>query len=300
MKMVSRIIGGSVELEMEFADSLPYINADKGQFEQIFINLIVNARDAVNGNGKILVSTKSVDLLESFCVENSWAKPGKYVAISVEDSGPGIPKENRSKIFDPFYTTKEVGKGTGLGLAIVYSVTSKHNGFVRITESRFKGARFDVYFPVSQLTSELSSRTDENLSKEYEGNETVLLAEDSELVRNFAGRMLRKNGYEVIFATDGLEAVEKFIKNKSIIDILVFDIVMPGQTGKAAYEEIKKIAPNIPVIFCSGYHEEILDTKFFSNFNGAFLAKPYRSVDLLSRIRSIMDLESNKVERQDS
>ncbi len=300
LKMVSRIIGGGVELQKELADGLPYVSADKGQLEQIIINLIVNSRDAIEGNGKVIISTQSVEFVESFCIENSWAKPGKYVKISIEDDGPGIEKDKRSKVFDPFFTTKEVGKGTGLGLAIVYSVANKHNGFVHIEESRFGGAQFDVYLPVSQLTSELRARTDEEAIEAFEGTETVLLAEDSELVRNFAGRMLRKSGYEVIFAVDGTEAVEKFVEHQDEIDILVFDIIMPGQTGKVAYEEIKKYAPNIPVVFCSGYHEEILDTKFFSNFNGTFLAKPYRSSDLLGRIRAILDMEKKMDESQNS
>ncbi len=289
VKMLKRLMGDRIELVTSFAEKLPYVVGNAGQLEQVIMNLCVNSRDAIAGDGKIIISTREILFSESFCLENPWARAGHFIMISVADNGPGIPEENKKKIFEPFFTTKGVGKGTGLGLAIVYGVVQKHEGFLNLVSEIGKGSEFQIYLPVSEVTEELKLRTSAEVSISFEGTETVLLAEDAELVRNFAGRMLRKAGYKVIFACDGQEAVELFEKHAAEIDILVFDIVMPRMTGKAAYEQIRKLNSKVPVVFCSGYHEEILDTSFFSDFNGTFLPKPYKSNDLLNRIRSLLD-----------
>lgn len=287
--MLKRLLGGRIELKTELAEGLPYVVANAGQLEQIIMNLCLNARDAISGDGRIFIKTDEVKLDESFCVNNPWARAGHYARITVADTGKGISAENLAKVFEPFFTTKGVGKGTGLGLAIVYGLIQKHDGFVHLTSKAGRGTCFEIYFPVSQVMDELKTRTTEVITQNLEGTETILLAEDSELVRNFAGRTLRRAGYNVIFACDGQDAVEKFSENLDLIDILVFDIVMPRMTGKGAYEEIQKIRHNVPVVFCSGYHEEILDTGFYTNFNGTFLPKPYKTNDLLQRIRSLLD-----------
>jgi signal transduction histidine kinase/CheY-like chemotaxis protein len=288
-QLVKRLLGPQIELVTELAENVPYVRADSGQFEQVIINLCVNARDAMGGKGKITIKTEEARLSESFCFENPWARSGHYVKISVIDNGPGIAAEDIKKIFEPFYTTKEVGKGTGLGLAIVYGVVQKHDGLLHLESKPGNGASFQIYLPASDIMSELKARTSVEVDSTLEGSETILLAEDSELVRNFAGRMLRKAGYNVIFAIDGQQAVEKFMENKDKIDILVFDIIMPKMTGKAAYEVIKNENDEVPVVFCSGYHEEILDTSFYSDFNGCFIPKPYKTVDLLRSIRRLLD-----------
>lgn len=289
VKMLKRLMGDRIELVTDFADKLPYIVGNAGQLEQVILNLCVNARDAMGDNGRIVISTRETQIDQSFCFENAWAHAGHFVVITVADNGPGIPEENRKKIFEPFFTTKGVGKGTGLGLAIVYGVVQKHEGFINLVSEMGVGTEFQIYLPVSKMIEELKLQGTSDSGVTLEGTETILLAEDAELVRNFAGRMLRKSGYNVIFACDGQEAVELFEKHQDEIDILVFDIVMPRMTGKVAYEHIKKIRSSVPVVFCSGYHEEILDTGFYSNFNGTFLPKPYKTNDLLLRIRSLLD-----------
>lgn len=289
VKMLKRLIGDRIELVTNFSEKLPYVVGNAGQLEQVIMNLCVNSRDAIAGDGRITISTRELFIEESFCFENPWARVGRFIMISISDNGPGIPEENKKKIFEPFFTTKGVGKGTGLGLAIVYGVIHKHEGFLNLVSEMGKGTEFQIFLPVSEITEELKSRTNVEVSRSLEGTETVLLAEDAELVRNFAGRMLRKAGYKVIFACDGQEAVELYEKHASEIDILVFDIIMPRMTGKAAFEQIRKINRDVPVVFCSGYHEEILDTGFFSDFNGTFLPKPYKTNDLLNRIRSLLD-----------
>ncbi|GAB4282851.1 MAG: hypothetical protein Kow0029_28630 [Candidatus Rifleibacteriota bacterium] len=289
VEMLKRLLGPQIELVTDLAEGLPYVKANSGQLEQVIINLCVNARDAMNGKGRIIIRSEEVKLNESFSFENPWARAGHFVKFSVIDNGPGIPKEYLKRVFEPFFTTKEVGRGTGLGLAIVYGIVQKHDGLVNIESTPGKGAEFQVYLPVSDVMKELKARTSVEVDERLEGEETILLAEDSELVRNFAGRMLRKAGYKVIFAVDGQEAVDKFKANQGQIDILVFDIIMPRMTGKVAYEKIKAIAPDIPVVFCSGYHEEILDTSFYADFNGCFLPKPYKTADLLKSIRKILD-----------
>lgn len=287
--MLKQLIGVDIELKTELAAKLPYIVGAAGQIEQAIVNLCVNARDACENGGQITIKTKEVDLKESFCHQKAWARPGHFVKISVADNGSGIPAAVQQRIFEPFFTTREVGKGTGLGLAIVYSVIEKHNGFVHLVSEEGQGTEFQLYLPVSEVLSNIKEHSSTKISDNLEGSETILLAEDSELVRNFTGKMLRKAGYEVIFACDGLEAVEQFKTHRNIIDILVFDIVMPNMTGKKAYEEIRKIEPQVPVVFCSGYHEEILDTGFYTDFNGTFLPKPYKTGELLSRIRALLN-----------
>jgi len=289
VKMLKRLMGDHIELATDFAEKLPYVVGNMGQLEQVILNLCVNSRDAIAKDGRITISTKETTIDESLCSENSWARAGHFVVVTVADNGPGIPVENRKKIFEPFFTTKGVGKGTGLGLAIVYGVVQKHEGFINLVSEIGVGTEFQIYLPVSRMIEEIKSKGGAADDQNLEGTETILLAEDAELVRNFAGRMLRKAGYKVIFACDGQEAVELFDKHKDEIDILVFDIVMPRMTGKVAYEQIKKIKSYVPVVFCSGYHEEILDTGFYSNFNGTFLPKPYKTKDLLLRIRSLLD-----------
>lgn len=289
VKMLKRLMGDRIELMTEFAEKLPYVVANSGQLEQVIMNLCVNARDAIAGDGRIVIKTEDMKIDESFCSENPWARSGHFVKISVADNGPGIPEDNRKKIFEPFFTTKGVGKGTGLGLAIVYGVVQKHEGFLNLISEVGNGAEFQIFLPVSEVMDELKTRSVSSITENLEGSETILLAEDAELVRNFAGRMLRKAGYKVIFACDGREAVEQFKLNADSIDIMVFDIVMPHMTGKVAYEHIKNIRSDVPVVFCSGYHEEILDTGFYSNFNGTFLPKPYKTNDLLKKIRALLD-----------
>ncbi|MGM0599652.1 MAG: ATP-binding protein [Candidatus Rifleibacteriota bacterium] len=291
--MLERLLGEQIEIVTEFCSDLPYVVADSGQLEQVIINLCVNARDAMEGKGRIIIKTQESKLNESFCIENPWAKPGHFVKIIVKDNGPGISPKELKKIFEPFYTTKEVGKGTGLGLAIVYGVIQKHNGLINLKSELGEGAEFEVYLPASDVLREIKSRTSIEVDESLEGDETILLAEDSELVRNFAGRMLRKAGYNVIFAVNGKEAVEQYKRYKNEIDILVFDIIMPEMTGRSAYEKIKELGGELPVVFCSGYHEEILDSGFYADFYGRFLPKPYKTIDLLRNIRKL--LEEQKV-----
>jgi signal transduction histidine kinase/ActR/RegA family two-component response regulator len=287
--MLERLLGEQIDIVTEFGSGLPYVVADSGQLEQVIINLCVNARDAMNGKGRIKIKTEKVKINQRFCSENPWAKPGHFVKISVKDNGPGIPPKELKKIFEPFYTTKEVGKGTGLGLAIVYGVIQKHNGLLNLKSELGKGAEFEIYLPASDVLREIKSRTSVEVDESLEGEETILLAEDSELVRNFAGRMLRKAGYKVLFAVNGKEAVEQFKRHKNDVDILVFDIIMPEMTGRSAYEKIKELGGDLPVVFCSGYHEEILDSAFYADFNGRFLPKPYKTADLLRNIRKLLE-----------
>lgn len=293
--MLRRLLGIRIELKTKLAEGLPYITANAGQIEQIVMNLCLNARDAIPGDGQIVIKSEEAKIDEAFCLKFPWAHSGHFVKITVADTGKGIAEENLKKIYEPFFTTKGVGKGTGLGLAIVYGLVQKHGGFIHLTSEPDHGSTFEIYIPVSRIMSELKARTFEVIKENLEGNETILLAEDSELVRNFAGRTLRKAGYNVIFACDGQEAVEKFGEHSDSIDILVFDIIMPRMTGKVAYEEIQKISKNVPVVFCSGYHEEILDTGFYTNFNGIFLPKPFKTNELLKRIRILLDKDKGAV-----
>lgn len=287
--ILNPLLGENIKLNISLSDYIPYVSVNRVQLEQAIMNLCINARDEMPDGGKISISADEQTISTSFCVDNKWAKPGTYARITVTDTGPGIPENISKHIFEPFFTTKEVGKGTGLGLSVVYSVIQKASGFINLKTAIGKGTTFELYIPASEIIEELKVRANDEIKSELTGDECVLLAEDTDLVRNFICKILRKSGYEVLPAKDGKEAVELFKKHQSKIDILVFDIRMPNLSGKEAYEEITKIRTNIPVIFCSGYHEEILDTDFYINFSGAFLPKPYKNHELLKKMRSLLD-----------
>ncbi|MEK6583112.1 MAG: PAS domain S-box protein [Nitrospirota bacterium] len=287
-KLLVRLIGEDIEVKTLLSEDDLTVMADPGQIEQVLINLATNARDAMEGGGVLTIITKPVELDNNFIMAHNYGKKGKYAFVSVTDTGTGMDERTKEKIFDPFFTTKEVGKGTGLGLAIVYGIIKQHNGYINVYSEQGQGTTFNIYLPLTRKAEVKETKLAE-IASSMDGAETVLLAEDEGEVRQITKTVLEKFGYKVIEAVDGEDAVNKFMENRDKIELLIFDVIMPKKTGKEAYEEIKKIRPDIRALFTSGYPVEIAGNKgpFEEGIN--FVPKPVSPTGLLKKVREILD-----------
>ncbi|MCL4694369.1 MAG: PAS domain S-box protein, partial [Candidatus Hydrogenedentes bacterium] len=286
-KMLKRLIGEHIELRIAPPRESLTISADPGQMEQILINLCVNARDALTVGGHINVATYGADLDETFCRENSWARPGDYAVLEVSDTGAGIPAEYMDRIFDPFFTTKGIGQGTGLGLATVYGITTNHNGLIHVESQLGTGTSFRIYIP---RIPEESHQNTENAASAIPpaSGQTILLAEDDPQVRMLAIRILEQGGYRVIPAANGEEAVAAFHRNAGHIDACVIDVVMPKLSGRQVREQIHTLRPGLPVLHISGYDFNILDREIAPEKGVPLLTKPFTSAELLTKVRELV------------
>ncbi|MBA4373364.1 MAG: hybrid sensor histidine kinase/response regulator [Thermodesulfovibrio sp.] len=262
--------------------------ADPNQIEQVLMNLITNARDAMPAGGELIVTTEPYRIDEEFPLSHGYGNPGHYALISVSDSGSGMDEETRRRIFEPFFTTKEVGKGTGLGLSIIYGIIKQHDGFIEVDSNPGAGTTFRIYLPIVR-TAPSETADSEKTSYPAGGSETILLAEDDEMLRKLAESVLREFGYNVIVAVDGDEAVEKFIQNQDCIDLLISDLVMPKKNGKEVHDAIRKIRPELKTVFVSGYSPEIVRSKISPGKDVTIMYKPVSPMDLLRKIRSVLD-----------
>jgi len=287
-KFLKRIIGEDVECKTELHGNPIPVSTDSQQLEQVLLNLATNARDAMPDGGSFTVRTEQVDLSEAFMAAHSHGKPGPYGMITVSDTGAGMDDGARKRIFDPFYTTKEVGKGTGLGLAVAYGIIRQHDGFIEVHSEPGKGTTFKIYLPViaSEAVEEETSREAEPPAR---GTETILLAEDNEQLRKLFGTVLTQFGYTVIEAVDGADAVRKFTENKDTVQLLLFDLIMPRMNGKEAHDEIAKLKPGVKTIFASGYSPDIARQKAAFGIGVSLINKPVSPADLLKKVRSVLD-----------
>lgn len=285
IRMVHRII--DVNAKLEFAAGAPgaQINGDPFQLEQVLMNLLVNARDAISDDKRGFINVDT-SISKVCCIAGCEAV--ECVVISVSDTGEGIPEDIRDKIFEPFFTTKAHGKGTGLGLASSYGIVAKHDGIILLESTPGEGSRFDVCIPLhcGNLEKQIETESSELLNEPFEAS-TILLAEDEGMVREIAKTVLETAGHRVIEAEDGQEAVKLFHENRGTIDILVFDAMMPLMNGSEALSRIREVAPDIPVVFCTGYSRD----SFFDSFTDAVktevLQKPYAAADLLKAVKNL-------------
>ncbi|MBU4258409.1 MAG: response regulator, partial [Proteobacteria bacterium] len=285
-KLLLQLIGEDIELRTMLADKNLTIMADRSQIEQVLMNLVTNARDAMPEGGLLSISTESVELDSHFIKTHGYdIKPGRYCLISVADTGIGMDEETRKKIFEPFFTTKVLGKGTGLGLSIIYGIITQHNGFIDVLSKPGKGTTFKIYLPV--IKSSIEETEAETLPPPKGGTETVLVAEDDEVVRTIIKAILDRFGYKVIEAVDGEDAVTLFKKNK--IDLVILDVIMPKKNGKMAFDEIKELCPEIKAIFTSGYATDLIDKKGILEEGINFIPKPVSPDDLLRKMREVLD-----------
>ena len=287
--MLGRILGEELQLRVEFRQPAPFVRADRGMIEQILLNLAVNARDAMPKGGELAIST-AVRMVHAEELElEPDVSPGRFVCLSVCDQGSGIAPDHLSKIFEPFFTTKEIGKGTGLGLATVYGIVKQHKGWVKVRSKIGEGTTFEVYLPHSDVKHAAPTPA-LDVAKPVHGNETILLVEDEETIREMARMFLETNGYHVLEASNGPAALLIWEEEKSRIDLLLTDLVMPhGVSGQALAQQLQADRPTLKVVYSSGYSCDLFGENSFLNPDTNFLQKPYRLNSLAEMIRSCID-----------
>ena len=287
MKMIRRVIPEDIELDFLPGHGLGSVHADRGQMEQVLMNLCVNSRDSMPGGGTITIETGNVLINGEYTKTHPWSKAGRYVLLSVTDTGCGMDNETLSSAFDPFFTTKEVGKGTGLGLSTVYGIIKQHDGRIQAYSEVGKGTMFKIYLPaVERLAAEVSSSV---RGPAVGGTETILVAEDDETVRKLSIQTLERAGYTVLDAVDGGEAMRLFKAHVDEIALVVLDVVMPGLGGREVHDRIKKSHPGVRVLFSSGYSHNAIHTRFVLDEGLQLIQKPYSPDDLIRRVREVLD-----------
>ena len=288
-KMLRRMIGEDVELRVNLQDELDHIKADPVQLEQVIMNLVVNARDAMPRGGKLSIETSNVYLDEAYAREHVSVVPGDYVMLAISDTGCGMSEETRRHIFEPFFTTKEQGKGTGLGLSMVYGIVRQSGGNIWVYSEVGRGTTFKVYFPRVTAHAEEHKRISGALDGPR-GSETILLVEDAELVRNLARQVLETAGYRVLEAANAEAAIDLCEKiNGDRIDLLLTDVVMPGMSGNEMSRILVAKQPGMPVLYMSGYTDEAIVQHGVLEAGINFLQKPFTPGALASKVREVLD-----------
>lgn len=290
-KMLRTMVEERIELRTILKDDLPHVNADQNQLTPVLMNLVVNARDAIEGCGMITISTDEVVIDESYCKEHQEARPGHYVVLSVRDTGPGIPDEIKDKIFNPFFTTKEKGKGTGLGLSVTYSIIASHDGWIGLYSEKDKGTEFRVYLPALEdrgaQTKDSIQLTGSSLKTSPDTKPLILLVDDEEIIRDVGRSLLGSLGYRVIMASNGKEAIEIYRERTNEISLIILDLVMPVMDGESAFKEIRRINPKVKVIISSGYSADKKDVLRNTGVKG-FISKPFRLGDIAEIVKKAL------------
>jgi two-component system cell cycle sensor histidine kinase/response regulator CckA len=296
--LLRRLIGEKVKLDLVHGRDLWPVKVDVSQFEQVIVNLAVNARDAMPDGGKLTVRTANVSAQESEKLSYKGMPPADYVRIDVTDTGTGIPSDIVDKIFEPFFSTKEVGKGTGLGLSTVYGIVKQTGGFVYVDSEADKGTSFRIFLPRHHAEAELPEAVSNGAASEQPaepkraadltGQGTILLVEDEEGLRSLNARGLRSRGYSVIEASNGIEAMEALEEKNGAVDLVVSDVVMPEMDGPTLLREMRARNPNLKIIFVSGYAEDAFEKSLPENEQFAFLPKPFALSALVEKVKQTM------------
>ncbi len=281
IRLLGRTIDKSIYLSQRFMPGTPYVKGDAGQLQQVLMNMALNARDAMENGGQLSFETEPVDIDEAYCRKHVEARTGRFLLISVTDTGRGIPAGDLGRIFEPFYTTKEPGKGSGMGLAMVYGIVKNHGGFINVYSEVGHGSTFKIYLPLAREDAAAEKRGDER--EAIKGSGRILLIDDEPTVRALAAKMLNALGYEVETAADGEEGVSIYREAPQSFDLVIIDMIMPKLGGRDCFRELRKINPRLKAILSSGYGingkaQEILDDGVM-----AFIQKPYL-MDQLGRI----------------
>jgi PAS domain S-box-containing protein len=290
-KMLKRVIGENIDLRCEYAEPLPHVHADLGMMEQVLLNLVVNARDAMPQGGKLVVRTESRHLDEDYARAHPEGRAGDFVCVTVRDNGTGIAPEVLPRIFEPFFTTKEVGKGTGLGLATVYGIVQQHQGWVEVASQVGRGTSFSVFLPAMSAAPQPAASASPEQPPPG-GSETILLVEDDQAVRATTRKLLESKGYKVLEATTARAALKLWRERALEISMLLSDLIMPEQmTGRELAECLWQEKPHLKVVFISGYSADVVgkNTDFIRKTGSHFLQKPFSSRALLEVIRRCLD-----------
>jgi two-component system cell cycle sensor histidine kinase/response regulator CckA len=302
--LLRRLIGEKVKLDLVHGRDLWPVKVDVSQFEQVVVNLAVNARDAMPDGGRLSVKTANVTTADAAQLAYKGMPPADYVRIDITDTGTGIPADIREKIFEPFFSTKEVGKGTGLGLSTVYGIVKQTGGFVYVDSEEGKGTSFSIFLPrhrAEQEETHAEPQVVNGAAKEgagepkagaprpdLTGQGTILLVEDEEGLRSLNARGLRSRGYSVIEAANGVEAMEALEEKDGAIDLVVSDVVMPEMDGPTLLKSMRGRNPNLKIIFVSGYAEDAFEKSLPENEQFAFLPKPFTLSQLVAAVKETM------------
>jgi len=288
-KMLQRILGEHIRIQISFAPGELFLHADPGMVDQVLLNLSVNSRDAMPDGGQLTIETTVIDLDESSVAQHPEAQPGSFVCLSVTDTGCGIPYDTLPRIFEPFFTTKDVGKGTGLGLATVFGIVQQHGGWINVSSEVGRGTTFRIYLP-RLMTPAQKEKTPSAMSALPGGSETILLAEDEPALRALVRSVLTRLGYRVIEAPTGVRALELWEENRDDIRLLLTDMVMPdGLSGRELAERLLVANPALKVIYTSGYNPEFAGKKFGLRDGIDFLPKPFAAPKLAEAVRAQLD-----------
>ncbi|MBN1757055.1 MAG: response regulator [Chitinispirillaceae bacterium] len=287
-EMLRRIIGEHIKLRVDLDENLDRIEADVSHLEQVIVNLATNARDAMPKGGCLTITTGNAVISREDAEANPSLRPGRYVMMKISDTGTGMDERTRTRIFDPFFSTKEPGKGTGLGLATVYGIVKQNRGFISIESEPGKGTAFSIYLPWTKKII-VSGGTVETAVKISTGNETILVVEDNVYVRNVTGLILEKAGYRVIKAADANEALSQMRHEETEIDLLLTDIVMPDINGLELARQFLTMRPGVKVIFTSGYTADVIPYHELHIPGVSLIDKPFTTTTILATIRDVLD-----------
>ena len=287
-KFLSRVIGEDILLTTALSAERLTIYADVMQIEQVLMNLATNARDAMPKGGRLMIETGRVSLDDGYVRTHGFGLPGHYALLTVSDTGEGMDEQTRTKIFEPFFTTKELGRGTGLGLAIIYGIVKQNKGYINVYSEVGRGTTVKIYLPLVEAGAE-DAQNAEVQAPVQGGTETILLAEDNDAVRTLTQIVLSEFGYRVIEAADGEEALKKFLDNQDTINLLIIDVIMPRKNGRAVYDEVKILRPDVKVLFTSGYPADLIQKEGVLEKGLNFLSKPSSPQALLRMVREVLD-----------
>lgn len=287
-KMLKRLIGENIELITSLDPETGHIKADPGQIEQVIMNLIINASDAMPQGGKITIELQNMNFKKSFTCEGLAIKAGFYIMLTISDTGIGMDKETQNHIFEPFFTTKKVGKGTGLGLSTVYGIVQQNDGYMTVQSELGMGSVIQIYFPCVKEIADKKEKI--ACSQDFlRGNETILVAEDEDVVRELACQVLRVYGYNVLEAPHGGSAILKCEQHKDDIHLILSDIVMPEMSGPELVTRLKLYYPEMKVLYMSGYTDDAIVRYGILEDNIQFIQKPFSPVSLLKKIRTVLE-----------
>ena len=293
-KLLPRLIGEDIEIVMCLDAAIGRVKADQGQFEQVVMNLVVNARDAMPHGGKVVIATANATLDESYTRQHPGSKAGEYVMLSVTDTGTGIDAETLAHIFEPFFTTKERGKGTGLGLATVYGIVKQSGGYVWVASTLKKGTSFEVYLPrIEEAVTVVEPAVP--FIETFQGAETILLVEDADALRKLTHMLLEQHGYHVLAAANGMDALLMAQQRADRIDLLVTDVVMPGLNGRALAKQLESLQPGLKVLYVSGYTDDAIVDHGVLEADIHLLHKPFSEESLIRKVREVLDAERTPV-----
>jgi len=288
-RLLRPLIGENIQWSILLAPSLYRTRADCGQIEQVLMNLVVNAKDAMSSGGKITIETANVTLDEEFRKKHRYVQPGDYVMLSVSDTGQGMDQQTQDNVFEPFFTTKEEGKGTGLGLSTVYGIIKQSKGYIFVDSQLGQGSIFRIYLPQIEETVDSTPPSLAPSSIPSEGSETILLVEDEECVRQLIRETLEMKGYEVLEADSGAAALRIAASQTGRIDLVITDMILPGMSGQELAKRLTERYPTARILFVSGYTEEAIIHQGMLDEGTAFLQKPFRLRELAQKVRQVLN-----------